>query len=101
VRSGYWTANFGQSLRGRQPNSPGNGSLSCRALGESFGRLFQRLRSFEQRSPVVGQPVAALVAAKECQGECSFQPLDLARHCGEASPKICCRTAQRSRARNG
>lgn len=54
----------GQVVRGSQADNPGDMPLQLRRLAERQACVFQRLRPREQGFAIVGQAIAALMAAK-------------------------------------
>lgn len=86
----------GQVIRGGQANNPGDMPLQLRRFAERQASVFQRLRPREQGFAIVGQAVAALMAAEERNVQRLLQPIQPAGDRGNPHVHLVGGAAQRS-----
>lgn len=91
----------GQVIRGGQTDNPGDMPLQLRRFAERQASVFQRLRPREQGFAIVGQAVAALMAAEERNVQRLLQPIQPAGHGGNSHVHLVGGAAQRSRPGDG
>lgn len=91
----------GQVIRGGQTDNPGDMPLQLRRFAERQASVFQRLRPREQGFAIVGQAVAALMAAEERNVQRLLQPIQPAGDRGNPHVHLVGGAAQRSRPGDG
>ena len=91
----------GQVIRGGQTDNPGDMPLQLRRFAERQACVFQRLSPREQGFAIVGQAIAALMAAEERNVQRLLQPIQPAGDRGNPHVHLVGGAAQRSRPGDG
>ena len=91
----------GQVVRSGQADNPGDMPLQLRRFAERQASVFQRLRPREQGFAIVGQAIAALMAAEERNVQRLLQPIQPAGDRGNPHVHLVGGAAQRSRPGDG